>query len=193
MTKKRRRYLNMTGKSPPQAQVAVLRIALSLRSYRSVGCSKRGATVLSGYCARQLFCFLLRGRLPKTYFQVISKVLLPPSGYGIVCTREREIRERTTDSPPIREDVSSSSGSSRGWHMKAANTMDAQLLGKLARFLDDHPGFSPTFSSNDAILCGFCVGNSMLTIDEMQQFLHSLDQAPQPLLLAAYTEWPVGI
>jgi hypothetical protein len=78
--------------------------------------------------------------------------------------------------------------------MKTTHTMDAQLLGELARFLDDHPGFSPTYtpSSDDAILCGFHVGDCAVTMDEIQQFLHLPDES-QPSALLAYAEWPGGL
>ena len=79
--------------------------------------------------------------------------------------------------------------------MKRENAMDAQQLGELARFLDDHPAFSPTFSSssNDAILCGFQVGECHLALDEMQHLLQSPAESQEPALLGTYTEWAGGI
>ena len=41
-------------------------------------------------------------------------------------------------------------------------------LGELARFLDEHPGFSPLLTGADAILCGFRVGDCVLSIGEVQ-------------------------
>jgi hypothetical protein len=52
--------------------------------------------------------------------------------------------------------------------MKTTNDMDTQQLGELARFLDDHPGFSPVFS-DDAILCGFRCGTCCLSLDNVQE------------------------
>jgi len=77
--------------------------------------------------------------------------------------------------------------------MKRENAMDAQQLGELARFLDDHPAFSPTFSSSsdDAILCGFQVGECYLTLDEMEYLLQIPEEAP--VLAGAYTEWAGGL
>ena len=51
------------------------------------------------------------------------------------------------------------------------NTMSAQQLGELARFLDDHPGFSPVFS-DDAILCGFRCGTCCLSLDNVQELFY---------------------
>jgi len=77
--------------------------------------------------------------------------------------------------------------------MDSVNTMDAHQLGELARFLDDHPAFSPTFSSSsdDAILCGFQVGECYLTLDEMEYLLQIPEEAP--VLAGAYTEWAGGL
>jgi hypothetical protein len=77
--------------------------------------------------------------------------------------------------------------------MESANVMDAHQLGELARFLDDHPAFSPTFSSDDAILCGFRVGNCFVTMDEMEYLLHAPEESHEPALVGAYTEWAGGI
>jgi len=77
--------------------------------------------------------------------------------------------------------------------MDSVNTMDAHQPGELARFLDDHPAFSPTFSSSsdDAILCGFQVGECYLTLDEMEYLLQIPEEAP--VLAGAYTEWAGGL
>lgn len=77
--------------------------------------------------------------------------------------------------------------------MEPANAVDALQLGELARFLDDHPAFSPTFSSDDAILCGFQVGDCFVTMKEMRYLLDTPEEPHQPALMGAYTEWPGGI
>ena len=55
--------------------------------------------------------------------------------------------------------------------MKTTDTMDALQLEELARFLDEHPGFSPVFS-DDAILCGFRVGTCCLSLDNVQELFY---------------------
>ncbi len=52
--------------------------------------------------------------------------------------------------------------------MNNPNTIHDQQLGELVRFLDEHPGFSPVFC-DDAILCGFRVGTSCLSLDNVQE------------------------
>ncbi len=52
--------------------------------------------------------------------------------------------------------------------MKTENATQIQRSDDLARFLDEHPGFSPVFSDN-AILCGFRVGTSCLSLDNVQE------------------------
>lgn len=52
--------------------------------------------------------------------------------------------------------------------MKNPNATNDQQLGELARFLDEHPGFSPVFS-DDSILCGFRVGTCCLSLDNVQE------------------------
>lgn len=77
--------------------------------------------------------------------------------------------------------------------MESVNAMDAHQLGELARFLDDHPAFSPTFSSDDAILCGFRVGDCFVTLDEMGHLFEGPEESHQALPIGVYTEWPGGI
>lgn len=52
--------------------------------------------------------------------------------------------------------------------MKILNAINDQQLGEMARFLDEHPAFSPVFS-DDAVLCGFRVGTSCLSLDDVQE------------------------
>lgn len=52
--------------------------------------------------------------------------------------------------------------------MNIPNKTIDQLPEELARFLEEHPGFSPVFS-DDAILCGFRVGVNSLSLDNVQE------------------------
>lgn len=71
--------------------------------------------------------------------------------------------------------------------MKTASTNGAQQLRKLAQFLEDHPRFSPLFS-DDAILCGFQLGDSDVSLAEMEILLGSEAEArPGDSLAAAET------
>ena len=76
--------------------------------------------------------------------------------------------------------------------MKTASIDGAQQLRKLAQFLQDHPRFSPLFS-DDAILCGFQVGECFLTIEEMLYIVHAPAQTPESVLAGTYAEWAGGI
>ena len=42
-----------------------------------------------------------------------------------------------------------------------------ELLEEAAQFLDDHPGFSPVLTGEDAVVCGFQVGECFLSIADM--------------------------
>jgi hypothetical protein len=74
------------------------------------------------------------------------------------------------------------------------NNVDAHQLRQLARFLNDHPAFAPTFFSSfdNAVLCGFQVGESCLTLDEMLQLVDTPGESYQPAL-AGYVEWAGGL
>jgi hypothetical protein len=52
--------------------------------------------------------------------------------------------------------------------MKTARTVGAQQLEELARFLEEHPSFTPVFS-DDAVLCGFRIGTNCLSLDDVQE------------------------
>jgi hypothetical protein len=52
--------------------------------------------------------------------------------------------------------------------MNAQPIMHARQLEKVARFLDEHPCFSPLLIGQDALACGFQVGECFLAIDEME-------------------------
>ncbi len=52
--------------------------------------------------------------------------------------------------------------------MKIPQTVGDQQLGELARFLEEHPSFTPVFS-DDAVLCGFRIGTNCLSLDDVQE------------------------
>ena len=55
--------------------------------------------------------------------------------------------------------------------MKRQGTMQAHQLETFARFLGEHPGFSPLLMGEDALVCGFQVGGSYLRIEEMERLI----------------------
>ena len=55
--------------------------------------------------------------------------------------------------------------------MKRQATMQTHQLATFARFLEEHPGFSPLLLGEDALVCGFQVGGSLLSIDEMERLI----------------------
>lgn len=60
--------------------------------------------------------------------------------------------------------------------MKRQGTMQAYQIEKFARFLEEHPGFSPLLMGEDALVCGFQVGGSLLRIEEMETLIATLPQ-----------------
>ena len=73
--------------------------------------------------------------------------------------------------------------------MKTQGTMQAHQLQKFIRFLEDYPGFSPLLFGEDALVCGFQVGESYLGIDEMDRMIASqphVDAKEAALLLAPW-------
>jgi len=60
--------------------------------------------------------------------------------------------------------------------MKRQATMQAYQLETFARFLEEHPGFSPLLMGQDALVCGFQVGGSFLRIEEMEQLIATQPQ-----------------
>jgi hypothetical protein len=55
--------------------------------------------------------------------------------------------------------------------MKTPRAMQASQLETFARFLEEHPGFSPELRGEDAYVCGFHVGNCLLSVDEMERLI----------------------
>ena len=76
--------------------------------------------------------------------------------------------------------------------MKNQHAMSDQQQGELARFLDDHPDLTPVFSDS-AVLCGFQVGESFLTFEEMRYLLRTPEKSPEPALVGTYLEWAGGL
>lgn len=72
--------------------------------------------------------------------------------------------------------------------MKAQATIPADHLVKFARFLEEHPGFSPELKGEDALVCGFHIGECFLTIEEMDRLMDTqplFDANTAALLLAS--------
>lgn len=55
--------------------------------------------------------------------------------------------------------------------MKIQATQQADQLQRFACFLDEHPGFSPALKGEDALVCGFRIGECFLTIAEMDKLI----------------------
>ena len=72
--------------------------------------------------------------------------------------------------------------------MKRQATIQADHLEKFACFLEEHPGFSPELKGEDALACGFRIGECFLTIEEMDRLIAArpfLDAGAAALLLAS--------
>jgi hypothetical protein len=55
--------------------------------------------------------------------------------------------------------------------MKTQATQQADQLQILACFLEEHPGFSPALKGEDALVCGFRIGECSLTVAEMDKLI----------------------
>ena len=55
--------------------------------------------------------------------------------------------------------------------MKVQANQQADQLQRLACFLEEHPGFSPTLTGEDALVCGFRIGECFLTVAEMDKLI----------------------
>jgi len=49
--------------------------------------------------------------------------------------------------------------------------MQISQIGKFARFLEEHPGFSPELFGGNADVYGFRVGECVLSVDEMERLI----------------------
>lgn len=73
--------------------------------------------------------------------------------------------------------------------MKRQGAMQAEQLERFARFLEEHPAFSPLLIGNDALVYGFQVGVSCLEIAEMETMIAAqphFDAQQAALLLAPW-------
>jgi len=52
--------------------------------------------------------------------------------------------------------------------MKTLTAMRTSQIRKFARFLEEHPGFSPELIGDNAYVYGFRVGKTLLSVDEME-------------------------
>jgi hypothetical protein len=55
--------------------------------------------------------------------------------------------------------------------MKTLRAMQACQLEKFARFLEEHPGFSPELMGENVYVYGFRVGECFLSVDEMERLI----------------------
>jgi hypothetical protein len=75
--------------------------------------------------------------------------------------------------------------------MKNECLMRAHQLSRFAQFLEEHPAFSPLLVGENALVCGFQVGNSFLGVDDMETIIAAephFDGRQAELLLA-----PIGV
>jgi len=59
---------------------------------------------------------------------------------------------------------------------RLTTTMRGEQVKKFARFLEEHPGFSPLLLGEDAIVCGFQVGSSFLRVEDMEELIATRPQ-----------------
>jgi len=55
--------------------------------------------------------------------------------------------------------------------METSATIRADQLERFAKFLDEHPGFSPLLQGDDAVIYGFQTGDCFLTLAEMDRLV----------------------
>jgi hypothetical protein len=55
--------------------------------------------------------------------------------------------------------------------MKTLTAMRTSQVAKFGLFLEEHPGFSPEFIGDNAYVCGFRVGECLLSVDEMERLI----------------------
>jgi hypothetical protein len=67
--------------------------------------------------------------------------------------------------------------------MKTLTAMRTRQIEKFARFLDEHPGFSPELVGDNAYVYGFRVGESLLSVDEMERLIDTPVDARSAALL----------
>jgi hypothetical protein len=67
--------------------------------------------------------------------------------------------------------------------MKTLTAMRTGQLEKFARFLEEHPGFSPELIGDNAHVYGFRVGESVLPVAEMERLIDTPVDAQSAALL----------
>ena len=67
--------------------------------------------------------------------------------------------------------------------MKTPKPMQAGQIEKLARFLEEHPGFSPQLIGEDAYVCGFQVGKCFLSVEDTEKLIDAHIDARLPEFL----------
>ena len=55
--------------------------------------------------------------------------------------------------------------------MKTPKVMQAGQIEKFARFLEEHPGFSPRLMGENAYVYGFYVGECFLSVEDMERLV----------------------
>jgi len=55
--------------------------------------------------------------------------------------------------------------------MKSHQFMQRHQLETFARFLEEHPGFSPILVGEDALVCSFEIGGTHVSIAEMERMI----------------------
>jgi hypothetical protein len=67
--------------------------------------------------------------------------------------------------------------------MKTLPAMGTSRVRKFARFLEEHPRFSPALWGDDAMVYGFRVGECFLSVDGMERLIDTPVEAQAAALL----------
>ena len=67
--------------------------------------------------------------------------------------------------------------------MRIVAAMGTSRVRKFARFLEEHPGFSPALWGDDAMVYGFRVGECFLSMDGMERLIDTPVEAQAAVLL----------
>jgi len=71
--------------------------------------------------------------------------------------------------------------------MKASANMQADQMERFAKFLEEHPGFTPLLQGEEAVIFGFQTGDCFLTLSEMDRLIAAephFDAQQSALLMA---------
>lgn len=55
--------------------------------------------------------------------------------------------------------------------MRTPKEIQAEQIGKFARFLEEHPGFWPELKGEDAYVNGFHIGKCFLSVEDMERLI----------------------